>query len=53
MFSSSSDEWETPQEFFDAVNAAYHFGLDVCATRTNAKCDRHFTKEENGLSHYG
>jgi phage N-6-adenine-methyltransferase len=50
MFSSSSDEWETPRGFFDAVNAVYRFGLDVCATHANAKCERHFTKEEDGLS---
>jgi phage N-6-adenine-methyltransferase len=50
MFSSSSDEWETPQEFFNAVNAVYRFDLDVCATHANAKCERHFTKEEDGLS---
>jgi phage N-6-adenine-methyltransferase len=50
MFSSSSDEWETPREFFDAVNAAFHFDLDVCATNGNTKCKRYFTKEEDGLS---
>jgi phage N-6-adenine-methyltransferase len=50
MFTSSSDEWETPREFFDAVNAAFRFDLDVCATHANAKCERHFTKEEDGLS---
>jgi phage N-6-adenine-methyltransferase len=49
MFSSSSGEWETPREFFDAVNDVFHFSLDVCATRGNAKCGRYFTKEENGL----
>jgi len=50
MFTSSSDEWETPQEFFDAVNAVFHFDLDVCATKANAKCKRYFTKDEDGLS---
>jgi len=50
MFSSSSDEWETPREFFDAVNAAFRFDLDVCATNGNTKCKRYFTKEEDGLS---
>jgi phage N-6-adenine-methyltransferase len=49
MFTSVTDEWETPQEFFDAVNAIYRFDLDVCATDANAKCERYFTKEENGL----
>jgi phage N-6-adenine-methyltransferase len=49
MFTSVTDEWETPREFFDAVNEVFHFSLDVCATRTNAKCGRYFTKAEDGL----
>jgi phage N-6-adenine-methyltransferase len=49
MFTSASDEWETPREFFDEVNDIFHFDLDVCATRGNAKCRRYFTKAENGL----
>jgi phage N-6-adenine-methyltransferase len=49
MFTSGTDEWETPREFFDAVDEVYHFDLDVCATCVNAKCGRYFTKEENGL----
>jgi phage N-6-adenine-methyltransferase len=50
MFSSSSCEWETPREFFDAVNDVFHFSLDVCATRANAMCGRYFTKADDGLS---
>jgi len=49
MFSSGSCEWETPQAFFDTVNGLYHFDLDVCASHSNAKCKRYFTKEEDGL----
>ena len=49
MFTSSSDDWETPQEFFDAIDEVFHFRLDVCATRANAKCERYFTKAEDGL----
>jgi phage N-6-adenine-methyltransferase len=49
MFASASDEWETPREFFDAVDKVYHFDLDVCATHSNAKCGRYFTKADNGL----
>jgi phage N-6-adenine-methyltransferase len=49
MFTNASDEWETPGEFFDAVDAVYHFTLDVCATSANAKCGRYYKKEENGL----
>jgi phage N-6-adenine-methyltransferase len=50
MFSSASEEWETPQKFFDAVDAVFHFTLDVCAAHDNAKCDRYYTREDDGLS---
>lgn len=49
MYSSNSDDWETPQDFFDKLNNKYNFNLDVCATSGNAKCDRYFTKEQDGL----
>jgi len=48
-FSSETDEWETPQDFFDRLNEEFHFTLDVCATPENAKCSNFFTKRENGL----
>lgn len=50
MFSSATDEWETPQDLFDRYDAVYHFALDPAATAENAKCDRFFTKEQDGLS---
>lgn len=49
MFSSATDMWETPQDFFDAYNKVYNFDLDVCATAQNAKCKKYFTKEQDGL----
>lgn len=49
LFTSKSDEWATPQDFFDKLNDEFHFILDVCATAENAKCKRYFTKEQNGL----
>ena len=48
-FSSETDEWPTPQDFFDRLNEEFHFELDVCATHENAKCPRYFTRRENGL----
>lgn len=48
-FSSETDLWATPQDFFDRLNAAYLFELDVCATPENAKCARYFTKDDDGL----
>jgi len=51
MKSSNTDEWETPQELFDELDAEFHFTLDPCATKENAKCARYFTKEkDNGLA---
>lgn len=49
MYSSNSDEWGTPQDFFDALNDEFSFTLDVCATAENAKCKKYFTKEQDGL----
>ncbi len=48
-FSSRSEEWPTPQWFFDLLNDEFHFTLDPCATPENAKCVRYFTKGEDGL----
>lgn len=49
LFSHKSDEWETPQGFFDELDKEFHFDLDVCATPENTKCERFFTPEEDGL----
>lgn len=49
IFSSASVEWPTPQDFYDALNAEFHFTLDPCATPDNAKCGIYFTKEDDGL----
>lgn len=50
LFSSKTDLWSTPQEFFDKLNDEFHFTLDPCATKENAKCDNYFTKDDDGLS---
>ena len=49
MMSSNTDMWETPQELFDAYNSVYDFDIDVCAVPQNAKCERYFTPEVDGL----
>jgi phage N-6-adenine-methyltransferase len=48
-FSSDRMDWGTPQDFFDRLNAEFHFTLDVCATAENAKCGSYFTPEVDGL----
>lgn len=50
MFSSQSDEWETPQWLFDELNEEFNFTLDPCANAQNAKCPKFYTKEDDGLS---
>ena len=50
MFSRKSDEWATPQSFFEELNEEFHFTLDPCANSENHKCDKWFNKEQNGLS---
>ena len=50
MFSSKNPAWETPQDFFDALNAEFHFTVDAAAEPHNTKCKRFFDPEENGLA---
>ena len=50
MFSSNTDLWATPQSFYDKLNDEFRFNLDPCATPENAKCEKYFTKEVNGLT---
>nr|WP_302665742.1 DNA N-6-adenine-methyltransferase [uncultured Agathobaculum sp.] len=50
MFSSRTDMWETPQDFFDELNSEFHFTLDVCAVPENAKCEKFYTPDDDGLS---
>jgi site-specific DNA-methyltransferase (adenine-specific) len=42
--------WETPQEFFDMLDAEFGFTVDVCALPGTAKCMRYFTPEKDGLA---
>jgi len=48
-FSSKTAEWETPQELFNFLDSEFHFTLDPCATRKNAKCKKFFSLKEDGL----
>jgi len=46
MPQSQTDDWATPQAFFDKYNAYHSFDLDVAASSTNHKTERWF-----GLDH--
>ena len=49
MFSSKTDMWSTPQDFYNKLNDEFHFTLDAAATEDNAKCCNYFTPEQDGL----
>ena len=49
-FSSATDLWATPSEFFDKLNEEFCFQVDVCATPDNAKCKKFYTKNDDGLA---
>ena len=49
-YSSERHDWETPQNFFDALNEEFGFDLDAAASAENAKCREFFDEEADGLS---
>ena len=50
MFSSKSPEWGTPTKLFDKLNNMFNFTLDPCCNSYNAKCEKFYTVEDDGLS---
>lgn len=49
-FSSKKMDWATPWPLFHICEESYGpFSLDVCATASNAKCQRFFSPDVNGL----
>ena len=50
MFSSKKDDWRTPQDFFDNLDAEFHFTVDLCADDFNHKCKKYYTKENDGMN---
>ena len=49
LFSSKSDEWETPDDLFKSLDDEFGFNLDPCATEENHKCELYFTAQVDGL----
>lgn len=43
------DDRATPPELFDPLNERFHFTIDVAASAQNAKCERFYTLEDDGL----
>ena len=52
MFTSKRPDWETPHNLFKDLDDEFHFTLDVCATAENAKCNRFYTPDTDGLAQY-
>ena len=50
MYSSKSDEWATPKDFFKSLDEEFHFDLDAAASHINHKCNKYFTIEDDGLT---
>lgn len=44
-----SHEWETPQDFFEALDEEFRFNLDAAASADNAKCLRYYDADGLGL----
>lgn len=49
-YSSETDDWATPQDLFDQLDAEFNFDTDVCASEFNAKCPSFYSAEDDGLS---
>ncbi len=50
MFGKESDNWETPQAFYNALDDEFSFDVDVAATAENHKCGFWFTAADDALS---
>jgi len=48
-FRSNTDNWATPPEVFEDLDREFAFTLDVCASESNAKCERFYTRADDGL----
>lgn len=48
-FSSKTDDWSTPQDFFDEIQKEFSLTLDVCADEKNHKLWDWLDKEDDGL----
>ena len=50
LLSRKSDEYSTPSWLYDQLNDEFSFTLDPCATDDNHKCEKYFTKDQDGLN---
>jgi len=50
MRSGAFTEWETPQDFYDALDREFCFTMDVCAIEENAKHHIYLSPKDDALS---
>jgi site-specific DNA-methyltransferase (adenine-specific) len=51
MFSSKSNDWATPQSFFDKLDSIFGpFTLDAAASADNYKVANHYTEADDSVS---
>ena len=50
LFSSKSDEWETPPTIFNKISETFTFDIDVCASAENRKAENFYSRDDDGLS---
>ena len=50
LFSSNTNEWATPTDFYNDLDKEFHFDLDPCSTDENAECELHYTIDNDGLT---
>lgn len=43
-------EWETPKDFYDAMDREFHFTLDACANKNNHKHKNYFSPAVDSLT---
>lgn len=49
LFSKKSDEWSTPQSFYDNLDLYYNFVFDLACSKENCKTADGYTIEDNAL----
>lgn len=50
LYSSQSDEWQTPKEVFNFLDSRFNFSLDAAASDLNYQCQHYYTEVDNALT---
>ena len=49
LFSSRSDEWETPPDIYNSIHEEFNLQIDLAATAGNTKCASFFSRDDDAL----